>query len=231
MVASNANIFYPSAPRCDDHASIHANGMWYQSWQSGYDDILKRGLAKPQDKRTIFAELHSPNCPAFLHGGCGNVPFLVTEQARGVLEASGLTGFDFAPVVVAKIATLGKRKRKSTRGEPEDVVLKSRGIDLNLAPKLFAVYVSGRWPVSTDHESGKSPKGWISPFQFAGDFRAVDLFQPEYRGAAFSAWCFCSEKFKNVCAAHKLTNITFEHFREKMDRFREDLARRESQSG
>jgi hypothetical protein len=54
-----------------------------------------------------------------------------------------LIGFDFRPVVVAKIASKGIRMREQKRGEPEDRILKSRGIPLDSAPALHAVWVAG----------------------------------------------------------------------------------------
>lgn len=179
------SIYHPVAPRYDDHTAIRANGMWYQSWQSGYGDIIKRGFPKPSDDRVVLAELHSPLVPCFLHGWSGDIPFLVSEKARKAIEDGGLTGFKFGPVVVAKIATLGKRKRKAGSGEPEDAILKSKGIGLDAAPKLHSVKVTARVPAKPDHESGRHPKGWVSPFDLALPSQPPDLFRPELQGQLF----------------------------------------------
>src|SRR5436189_3811739 len=77
--SSSANrmlVFFPYADQSSDYNHIRANGMWYQEWQSGYTDILKRGYPRPKHKTTVLAELCSPITPDFLHGGDGDVPFL-----------------------------------------------------------------------------------------------------------------------------------------------------------
>ncbi|NOT22362.1 MAG: hypothetical protein HOP22_06505 [Nitrospiraceae bacterium] len=211
--------YHPTPESTDDYSSVRVNGMWYQPWQSGYDDILKHGVPRPTDKRTILAELHSPHVPDFLHGGgSGEVPFLVTERARSVLEKHRLTGFDFAPVLVAKIATKGKRTRGTRGGEPEDSILKARGISLVEAPILFAVYVVGRVDVLPDQESGRHPSGCVAPFQIVGErAEGADLWRPQYRGVAFSAWAFCSDQFRSVCVQEGLSNIQFESFESFME--------------
>ncbi|MCS6305856.1 MAG: DUF5615 family PIN-like protein [Nitrospira sp.] len=56
-----------------NHEAIHVNDQI--GLASGYHDILKRGFPCPENERTILAELHSPNVPDFLYGGCGDVPF------------------------------------------------------------------------------------------------------------------------------------------------------------
>jgi len=146
------------------YRSARIEYMWYQPWQAGYHDILKRGFPKPTDDQTILAELRSPNMGDFLHGGTGEVPFLVGDHAREAFERSRLTGFEFGPVVVAKIATKGMRRRETSAGEPEDAILKSRGVPLDCAPSLHAVRVSARTEVLPDYESGKTPVDRCRPF-------------------------------------------------------------------
>jgi len=194
--------------------------MWYQSWQSGYDDILRRGFPRPESERTVLAELRSPHVSDFLHHGSGFVPFLVSAHTREVLEREHLTGFDYASVAIAKIATKGRRVRSSDKGEPEDSILKSRGVDLSNAPTLFAVYVNGFADVIPDYESGRTPAGSVSPFRLKGDVSSPDLWLPRYLGKPFSAWIFCSEKFRRVCEAGELSNIRFQSFEEFMTEFR-----------
>jgi len=71
-------IYLPEEPWTDDYQSIRRNGMWYRHWQSGYDDILKKGYPRPEDEDTILAELYSPNTADFLHGGDGDAPFIIS---------------------------------------------------------------------------------------------------------------------------------------------------------
>jgi len=214
--------FHPVPAVADDYGHVRANGMWYQSWQSGYQDILKRGLPRPSDPRTILAELHSPNVPSFLHGNTAQVPFLVTSAARKILEDEELTGLDFSPVIVAKLATKGERRRSSSSGEPEDVILKSRAADPARAPTLHAVFVTGLVEVRPDFPSGRDPAGWVSPFEPISDASRVDLWRPSIGGQPFAAWAFCSERFRRVCEQHELTNIAFT----PLDRFMDDLRSR-----
>jgi hypothetical protein len=200
--------------------------MWYQPWQAGYEDILKSGFPKPSDGRAILAELRSPQVGDFLHGGGGEVPFLVGSRARGAFERSGLTGFEFGPVIVTKIATKGARRREVTTGEPEDPILKSRGIPLDNAPSLHAVRVTASVDVLPDYESGSTPSGWVSPFSIPRVDAAPDLWRPRYKGKPFSAWTFCSDRFRLVCESNHLSDIAFEAFGSFMERFREDLKKR-----
>jgi hypothetical protein len=213
--------YHPEPPRADDYQSLRDNGMWYQSWQSGYHDILKRGFPRPIDERTVLAELHSPNVPDFMHGGgSGEVPFLVSEKARSALEESEIAGLEFAPVKVAKIATKGKRQRSPLAGEPEDAILRSRGVSLDLTPTLFAAYVVGRVTALPEYESGRHPTDVVSPFELAPPEEPCDIWRPDYRGESFSAWVFCSPKFKAVCEEASLSNIAFVPFESFMDAFR-----------
>jgi hypothetical protein len=213
--------YHPEAPRADDYGSLGVNGMWYQSWQSGYHDILKRGFPRPIDERTVLAELRSPNVPDFLHGGgSGEVPFLVSDWARRALEQNQIVGLEFVPVQVAKIATKGKRNRTSKRGEPEDAILKSRGVSLELAPKLFAGYVIGRVPALLDYECGRHPTGVVSPFELATPEQPCDIWRPQHHDKPFSAWVFCSPRFKDVCEEVGLSNIAFVPFDAFMGAFR-----------
>lgn len=197
--------------------------MWYQSWQAGYDDILKRGFPPPADERTILAELRSPHVGNILHGGSGDVPFLVDVRTREIFERSGLTGFVFGAVVVAKIATKGARSRKVTTGEPEDSIVKSRGVTLDDAPILHAVRITSAVEVLPDYESGKTPSGCVSPFRLRPGISTPDLWLPSYRGRVFSAWWFCSERFQFACESSELTDFGFEAFDTHMECYRERL--------
>ncbi|MEZ5415565.1 MAG: hypothetical protein R3F03_14765 [Opitutaceae bacterium] len=206
--------------------SNRIEAMWYQSWQSGYDDILKRGFPKPEDERTILAELRSPHTDDFLHGGSAEVPFLVSDRARQAFESAELSGFDFGSVMVAKIATKGVRVRRSLSGEPEDTILKSGGVDLDLAPLLHAVRVTASIEVIPDFESGRTPSGWVSPFRLPDVTPEFDLWQPSLRGKRFTAWTYCSALFCEACEEFGLSNIRFEPFEDFMARFRADLEKR-----
>mgnify|MGYP001607947234 FL=1 len=210
----------------NDFSSIRSNGMWYQSWQSGFDDILKRGFPRPTNPETVLAELYSPVVPSFMHGGTGGVPFLVTNEARQILEGSELTGFHFAPVIVAKIATLGKRKREGTgRSEPEDQILKSKGVPLELAPELFAVCVDATVEVTPDFPAGRHPSGNVSPFEVSGGLTNADFWRPSVNGKTFSAWSFCSPRFRAVCESNSLSNVKFVAFLDFMSNFRASCER------
>jgi hypothetical protein len=229
MPSDATTAYLPHAPAASDHDAIRSNGMWYQPWQGGYQDILKRGVPRPADERTILAELHSPQVPDFLHGGgSGEVPFLVSERAKACFERHQLSGIEFAPVQVTKIATQGTRVRASRRGEPEDAILKSRGVSLELAPTLFAVYVVDRLRAVPDFESGRHPSGRVSPFDFESTLNPHDLWRPECNGKPFAAWAFCSSKFRSMCTSEKLTNIAFEPFGSFMNEFRSSANERRS---
>ncbi len=206
--------------------SNRIEAMWYQSWQSGYHDILKRGFPQPPDDRTILAELRSPHVDDFLHHGSGEVPFIVNAHAHDILKSSSLTGFEFGSVVVAKIATKGARKKESRVGEPEDAILKSRGVALDSAPFLFSVRVTGAVEVEPDFECGRTPSGWMSPFSISALGELPDLWRPRFNGEPFSAWTFCSDRFRSVCERNRLSNIRFEPFDSFIDDFREDLKKR-----
>jgi hypothetical protein len=201
-------------------ASNRIDAQWYQPWQSGYHDILKRGFPRPDDGRTILAELHSPRIYDFLHPGVGDVPFLVSKRGRDVLDQRELSGFEYAPVEISKIATKGLRSRKVKGGEPEDSISKARGIDLAMAPQLFAVYVTGRIVVIPDDLSGRTPSGCVSPFCLTEVDDGPDLWRPEYNGVSFSAWTFCSDRFRTACEEGRLSNIKFERFESFMAGFR-----------
>jgi hypothetical protein len=213
--------YHPEAPRADDYRSLRINGMWYQSWQSGYHDILKRGFPRPIDERTVLAELHSPNASDFMHGGgSGEVPFLVSEKARSALEEGKIAGLEFVPVQVAKIATKGKRQRSPQAGEPEDAILKSRGVSLALAPSLFAAYVVGRVTALPEYESGRHPTDVVSPFALDKPKQPCDIWRPQFDGKPLSSWVFCSLRFKTVCEEAGLSNIAFVTFEAFMGAFR-----------
>ena len=213
--------FYPQGkPRTN-----RIEAMWYQPWQAGYHDIIKRGFPKPSDDRIILAELRTAHVEDFLHQGADDVPFLVSARARAAFEKCSLTGFDFGPVAVAKIASKGLRNQEQKTGEPEDGILKARGIGLDSAPALFAVWVTGFVEVVPDYESGKTPSGAVSPFRAAFTFQGPDVWRPRYRGVTFSAWTFCSNKFRSTCEEHQLSNIKFESFDVFMEEFRGRLTK------
>ena len=121
-------VYLPQPESGSDYQSIRRNGMWYQHWQSGYSDILKKGHPRPPNQDTILAELHSPQIDDFLHGGSGAVPFLISERALAVFQESGFTGYGLASVEVVKIARKGEKKRKVSSGEPEDAILSRRDV-------------------------------------------------------------------------------------------------------
>lgn len=218
--------FHPASPPLDDYSYVRNNSLWHQKGCCGYEDVLKRGAARPVDGRTVLAELYSPTTPDFLHGGGGgDLPFLVSERARHVLEERELRGFSFAPVVIAKIATQGKRIGKTRGGEPEDLILKSRGVAITNPPRLFAVYVSGRVDVLPDYASGRHPSGYVSPFEIMTSTGLPDLWRPAWQDNTPWAWVFCSNTFRLACLDAGLSNIEFTSFQEFMVRFRRDLQR------
>lgn len=212
-------------PECNPRSNF-IDAMWFQSWQSGYEDIIKRGFPRPTDNRTILAELRTPQVDDFLHEGAADVPFLVSARARKALEYGALTGFDFGPVVVAKIASKGKRTRAQTTGEPEDRILKARGISVDAAPTLHAVWVTGFMDIVPDYESGRTPSGTISPFRPDFTAQTPDLWRPRYRGVPFGGYTFCSDRFRLVCQDQQLSNIKFQEFEPFMNGIRKELKRR-----
>jgi len=183
--------------------------MWYQEWQGGYDDILKKGYPRPKHKTTILAELHSPHVPDFLHGGAGEVPFLVSSRAKKVIRDNQLTGIRFSRVEVAKIATKGKRRRKPKSGEPEDQILKAKDQAANLViPNLHAVYTIGRLEIIPQHKTGRCPQTrYVSPYELPDIDTMPDLWCPTINGRTFSAWIYCSERFVAVVKSANLSNM------------------------
>jgi hypothetical protein len=218
--------FFKEEPE-SDYERLRTNGMWYQHWQSGYSDIIKKGHSRPKDQDTILAELYSPKTSDFLHGGTGAVPFLISERALKVFQESGFTGFRLANVEVAKVATKGKRNRKANMGEPEDAILSRRDVKAEVPiPKLHAVYVTGSVQAVPDFPSGRCPSGYVSPFKLEfGCTDVPDLFQPEFNREPFSAWAFCSERFRNITLSAGLTNIFFQPFDEFMTDFRNKVTK------
>jgi hypothetical protein len=170
-----------------------------------------------------LAELRSPVVPDFLHGGAGAIPFLVSDRARKTFEGCGLTGFEFGAVIVAKIATKGVRRREVTTGEPEDPILKSRGISLDHAPSLHAIHITASVDVLPDYESGKTSTGRLSPFRLPHPVSGPDLWRPSIKGTPFSSWTFCSDQFRTACESSRLSAIKFESFDSFMERCREEL--------
>lgn len=210
----------------ENPTSNRFEAMWYQPWQSGYHDILKRGFPKPRDEQAVLVELRTPYTDDFLFDGARDIPFLVSARARQILERHDLTGFSFGSVVVAKIATKGLRRRESKAGEAEDSILKSQGVALDSAPQLFSVRITGTVEVVPEHSSGKTPAGWISPFHMTEVKQEFDLWQPAREGVAFSSWAFCSDRFRSVCESGEFSNIKFVPFEEFMAKYREDLKKR-----
>jgi hypothetical protein len=205
------NIYLPHPEQGNDYQRIRRNGMWYQHWQAGYSDILKKGYPQPKSQETIIAELYSPKIDDFLHGILGEVPFLISERALEVFKESGITGFRISSVEVAKIATKGIKKGRDSEGEPEDAIFSRRDVKKEVfVPTLYAVYITGHVQAIPDFPSGCSPSGNISPFAIKLNSSEVpDLFQPEVDGKSFSNWSFCSERFKTIVEKARLTNITF----------------------
>lgn len=220
------NIYIPKPDAENDYVSIRRNGMWYQNWQGGYSDIIKKGYKAPEDPETVLAELHSPNIDDFLHGGSGNVPFLISERVKEIFEKNQISGYRLANVEIAKISTKGKRKKTQQRGEPEDSILKATNKIKDVsAPKLYAVYVSGRVDAHPDYPSGRTPDDYVSPFELIiSDNGVPDLFRPRLNGEDFSAWTFCSEKFQTTVVAEHCTNIRFQRFSEFMKEFRSSVS-------
>lgn len=217
------DAYLPLSELVDDYDYIRRNGMWYQHWQSGYGDILKRGYPRPKFKTTILAELYSPNVCDFLHGGTDDVPFLISEDVRKILRQHGLTGFRFSRVEVARIATKGIRNKPQLRGEPGDSILKAGCKSRpDLTPKLHAVRVTGRLDIIPDHPSGRCPyTDYVTPFRLPRQMDSIpDLWRPTIKGRTFAAWTYCSGRFKMIVEKHRCSNIRFQSFRDMMAQFR-----------
>jgi hypothetical protein len=220
--------YLPYSDPPSDDANIRINGMWYQEWQGGYHDILKRGYPRPKHKTTILAELHSPATPDFLHGGAADVPFLVSPRARSIMRKLRLTGVRFSSVEIVKVATKGKRRTRSRVGEPEDLILKAADQSNSVRlPTLYAARVVGRLEVIPEYPSGRCPRiGYVSPYDLPAIGEMPDLWRPTIQGRTFSAWVYCSQRFRDVAEGHDLTNIGFEPFTEHMARFRQGVTAR-----
>jgi hypothetical protein len=217
--------YFPTEPSGSDYETIPKNGTWYEEWQSGYDDIIKRGFPRPRTKKTILAELHSPQIEDFLHGG-EQVPFLVSSEVHQFLRSAKFTGFKFLPVVVAKIATKGVRRRNSRSSEPEDAIMKARDVKEKVAlPKLFGVEVTGKVEVIPDFASGRCGEDdCVSPFRLPPGNRAPpDLWTPVIGGKSFTAWTFCSSRFRAEVLRLKFTNIRFQSFDDFMRQYRKEI--------
>ncbi len=222
--------FHPAGTPDSDYGRIRTNGMWYQEWQGGYHDILKRGYPRPKHKTTILAELHSPITPDFLHGGAVDVPFLVSSRVKQIIRQEKLTGIRFSRVEIAKVATKGKRHRQQTRGEPEDQILKAKDQASAVAPpSLHAVYVTGRFDIVPEFPSGRCPDSYVTPYDLPTSGTMPDLWCPTIQGRTFAAWFYCSQRFRDVITKHAFSNIEFESFEEQMARFRGDLRRYEQE--
>ncbi|HEY3323001.1 MAG TPA: hypothetical protein VGP72_21280 [Planctomycetota bacterium] len=225
--------FLPIPDQMGDCAGIRVNGMWYQEWQGGYHDILKRGYPRPKYSTTVLAELHSPLTPDFLHGGDGDVPFLVSARAMAVIRKNRLSGVQFSRVEIVKIATKGKHRGRSRGGEPEDVITKARDRSSIVdAPKLYAARVAGRFEIVPDYPTGKYARtDYVTPYELPAAGKMPDLWRPTIRGRTFAAWTYCSQRFRDVVEKHALSNIDFEAFDEHMSRFREEIEAELSEPG
>ena len=215
--------FLPHPAETDsDYTDLHMNGMWFQEWQSGYDDILRRGYPRPKRRTTVLAELYSPDTPDFLHGGDFNVPFLVSERTRGLFRKHAFTGIRFSSVEIVKVATKGKRKTNPKTGEPEDQIVKARNRSgIITPPKLFAVRVVGRLEIDPDYPPGCCPgHRCVTPFNLPRTEEMPDLWRPTLRGRSFARWVYCSQRFRDIVNDYGLSNIQFEPFEDHMSEFR-----------
>lgn len=220
--------YLPYSVPGSDYAHIRINGLWYQEWQAGYHHFLKRGYPRPSRKTTVLAELHSPVTPDFLHGGDGDVPFLVSPRARAVIRQHGLTGVRFSSVEVVKVATKGSRIGPSPRRGPEDLITKARDqLNAESIPKLYAARVCGRFEIVPQFPSGVYPEiGYVTPYDLPATGDMPDLWRPTIRGRTFAAWVYCSERFRAVITQEELSNIGFQSFAEHMAEFRRDAQAR-----
>jgi hypothetical protein len=223
--------YLPYSDLPSDLDNIRVNGMWYQEWQSGYHSILKRGYPRPKYKTTILAELHSPTTADFLHGGAKDVPFLVSQRSMALMRERQISGVKFSSVEIVKIATKGMCKGKCNAGEPEDLIAKTKDQSRNVVvPKLYAARVVGRFEIVPEYPSGRCPRiGYVTPYRLPDVGDMPDLWRPTISGRTFSAWVYCSERFRKVVLASALSNIGFEPFDEHMTRFRQDIAARLAQ--
>ncbi len=215
--------YLPDSNPTDDYSDIRVNGTWYQEWQSGYHDILKRGFPRPKYKTTILAELFSTNVPDFLHGGDGDVPFLVSSKALRVLRKYAMTGLRFSRVEIAKIA-MRPRKATPDRGEPEDQILKRKGVANSPDFRLHAVRVTGRVEILPMYPSGRCPvTEFVTPFDLPKTRQIPDLWRPTINGRTFAAWSYCSQRFRDIVTKQCLSNVSFQRFEDHMTDFKRAL--------
>lgn len=221
------NIYYPHYNATSDYNSIRTNGMWYQNWQSGYNDIIKKGYPRPSNDETIIAELYSASTEDFLHGFLGDVPFLISESAKTIFNDNHLSGFKYVDVEIAKISTKRKFLRKEEKGEPEDLIYKNRNVINEVEkPKLYGIKVTSLLEVNIQKASNV-PDGYIIPFKFYKTYDSIpDLFFPACNGEIAAKWCFCSENFRNVIEKNKLTNIIFIPFKKYIKDYKIKLKKR-----
>jgi hypothetical protein len=217
--------YLPYSDPPSDYANIRVNGMWYQEWQAGNHDILKRGYPRPKHKTTILAEFHSPITTDFLHGGAADIPFLVSKKAKALMRNHRISGVRYSSVEIVKIATKGRRKGRAIVGEPANLILKARDQSRAVVlPKLYAARVVGRVEIIPEYPSGRCPRiGYVTPYDLPETGDMPDLWRPTIRGKAFSAWVYCSQRFRDIVTEHALSNIGFEPFDEHMAHFRRDI--------
>ncbi len=202
-----------------DAARLAANGIAYGKESSGFHDWLKKGIPEPVDPTTVFVELRSTKVLPVLWatGGWVGIPtaFIATEEVRAVFENQKVTGVEWAPVQIVKVASKGARKRILQKGEPEDLILKRRNLlpEVELLPLLWGARVNGLCEVSPDAGSWNADTPTIQPYSFSKR-PDTDLFRASRAGEQYGGHLFCTKRFREVCEHHKFVNIVFTPFSE-----------------
>ncbi len=62
-----------------------------------------------------------------------------------------------------------------------------------------------------------------SPYKLPSSGEMPDLWRPTIKGRTFTAWVYCSQRFRDIVVRHELTNVRFEPLEEQMARFRDSI--------
>lgn len=216
-----SEVYHFHVPDYSDYENVATNGLAYTKESSGFHDWLKRGIPEPQDAHAVFAELRSVDVASVLWATAGwtSIAFLVTDETACLFRDRHLTGFEFAPVRIVKIATKGKRKKVVESGEPEDQILARRNVidQIDHLPVLWGVHVTALAEITLDSGSRDEKRHLIEAYSFSRDPRC-DLFYPSLDGHRYGGHLFCSEHLKEVLTAEGVRNIAFTPFSEWKER-------------
>lgn len=218
MINNSEQIYRLHPPKDQsDYEAIATNGHAYTRKVAGFSQLLKRGIADPPEENAILVELYSPNVPDILWAGAtwAGIAILVTSKVASLLAEWEVTGYEFWPTYIVKVATLGKQKRKSDFvGEPENLIEKRKNmIDrVENLPTLIGLHVSGRREVVIDTLVSQSGNK-ILPYTFQALTKSPDIFHASLKNnEQYGGHIFCTEQLKDKMMKEGLKNIEFTPF-------------------